>query len=302
MAASVYWDGSDHELRINTIKDEAGTGAPDFPNGITGAGVGGRKNYLINGDFKKNLRVYVSGAATTTTNQYILDRWYIPTLGESATFSTTNGIVTVTAPASGIAQKIENTSNNGGTMTVSYGGTAALTVAESTDNVTYTSVTVANNTFTATPGNYIKITLSGGTVSLAKVQDGPVATDGWHPYDGELGGEVQACSWYLKELNLPAFNTNFYGVVTAGGFRCVIPSLGAKHMRVLPTIIYTNGAITGTLRNASSTVLTSTEPLTISLNNVNGYISLNGSVYNASLNPAFMMLNETRRVLFDAEL
>jgi len=159
-----------------------------------------RRNYLINGNFKINERAYVSGTATVVANQYIFDRWYIPTTGESATFTTTNGIVTVIAPASGIVQKVENTSNNGGTITLSNMGTATLTVTESTDNVTYTTVTVVNGTFTPAAGKYIKITLASGTVSLVKLEDGSVVTNGWHPYDGEFGGEVQACQRYLPSF------------------------------------------------------------------------------------------------------
>jgi hypothetical protein len=87
-------------------------------------------------------------------------------------------------------------------------------VAESTDNVTYTSVTVANNTFTATPGNYIKITLSGGTVSLAKVQDGPVATDGWHPFDGEFGGDGTR---YALKISASRANMSLAGACAIGG-------------------------------------------------------------------------------------
>lgn len=160
--------------------------------------LGVRRNYLINGNFKINERGYVSGTATTVANQYILDRWYIPTIGQSATFTETNGIVTITAPYSGICQKIENISNNGLTRTISYSGTATLTVTESSDNITYTPITLTGKTFTPTSGKYVKITLSNGTVSLIKDEDGSVATDGWHPYDGEFGGEFQACERYCE--------------------------------------------------------------------------------------------------------
>jgi hypothetical protein len=39
-----------------------------------------------------------------------------------------------------------------------------------------------------------------GTFDIAqvKLEDGSVATDGWHPYDGEFGGEVQACQRYYE--------------------------------------------------------------------------------------------------------
>ena len=212
-----------------------------------------RRNYLINGNFKINERAYVSGTATVGANQYIFDRWYIPTTGQNATFTTTLGIVTVTAPASGIVQKVENTSNNGGVMTVSYTGTATLTVTESTDNVTYTAVTVTGKTFTPTAGNYIKITLASGTVSLVKLEDGSVATDGWHPYDGEFGGEVQACARYLPVL--PA-SSRFQGMAyttTAAYAAIILPT----QARGTPTGI-TTSVVGGLLLNSSAVGLTIT--------------------------------------------
>jgi hypothetical protein len=63
-----------------------------------------------------------------------------------------------------------------------------------------------------------------GTFDIAqvKLEDGSVATDGWHPYDGEFGGEVQACQRYLPIFtpkstwtgqayggNLAGFNISF---------------------------------------------------------------------------------------------
>jgi len=42
-----------------------------------------------------------------------------------------------------------------------------------------------------------------GTFDIAqvKLEDGSVATDGWHPYDGEFGGEVQACQRYYEIID-----------------------------------------------------------------------------------------------------
>ena len=42
-----------------------------------------------------------------------------------------------------------------------------------------------------------------GTFDIAqvKIEDGSVATNGWHPYDGEFGGEIQACARYLPVVS-----------------------------------------------------------------------------------------------------
>ena len=233
--------------------------------------LGGRRNYLINGNFKINERAYVSGTATVGANQYIFDRWYIPTTGQNATFTTTNGIITVTAPASGIVQKIENISNNGGVMTVSYTGTATLTVTESTDNVTYTAVIVVGNTFTPTAGTYIKITLASGTVSLVKLEDGSVATNGWHPYDGEFGGEMQACARYLPVAAMSAIG-QVYNTTTA---TFVFPF--GTGTRIPPTGIIANGTYTLLQANGTSIAATSPTYITVTGNNYSGIVNFTGS-------------------------
>jgi hypothetical protein len=58
-----------------------------------------------------------------------------------------------------------------------------------------------------------------GTFDIAqvKLEDGPVATDGWHPYDGEFGSEVEACQRYYYK---PKVSSSFSGTIItsdAGG-------------------------------------------------------------------------------------
>jgi hypothetical protein len=71
-----------------------------------------------------------------------------------------------------------------------------------------------------------------GTFDIAqvKLEDGSVATNGWHPYDGEFGGEVAACERYYRPI---------YGIIAgyssgsgmAAGYGMVIPT-----MRVSPSV------------------------------------------------------------------
>ena len=51
-----------------------------------------------------------------------------------------------------------------------------------------------------------------GTFDIAqvKIEDGSVATAGWHPYDGEFGGEVQACERYYEVITT-SFITSYAG-------------------------------------------------------------------------------------------
>jgi hypothetical protein len=43
-----------------------------------------------------------------------------------------------------------------------------------------------------------------GTFDIAqvKLEDGSIATNGWHPYDGEFGGEEQACGRYYEKVEI----------------------------------------------------------------------------------------------------
>jgi len=69
-------------------------------------------------------------------------------------------------------------------------------------------------------------------IAQVKLEDGAVATDGWHPYDGEFGGEVQACSRYL-----PSFGGTYdmsYGFATSTT-NMVSPIFFKVPARVAPT-------------------------------------------------------------------
>jgi hypothetical protein len=74
------------QLKVDTITDEAGTGSPSLPNGLTVGGVNypstgplSNRNKIINGAMVIDQRN--AGAAVTITGtdvaQYVLDRWYL---------------------------------------------------------------------------------------------------------------------------------------------------------------------------------------------------------------------------------
>jgi hypothetical protein len=72
-----------------------------------------------------------------------------------------------------------------------------------------------------------------GTFDIAqvKIEDGLVATNGWHPYDGEFGGEIDACGRYLnKFINIGA---NF-GAYTQGSYYS--SQLNYTIMRTYPSV------------------------------------------------------------------
>lgn len=90
----------------------------------TVAANGGQRNLLLNPLFAVNQRGYTSGAATTTANQYVYDRWRVVTSGQNAALSGT----TLTVPAGGLEQVVEGANIGGGAYTLSWSGTATATV------------------------------------------------------------------------------------------------------------------------------------------------------------------------------
>ncbi|MEN4053777.1 phage tail protein [Sulfurimonas sp. NWX79] len=137
----------------------------------------GYKNLLINPNGLINQRGYVSGTATVADNEYTLDRWRVVTSGEALTFSTTDNVTTFTAPLNGVEQIIENINLIGGDYILTFNGTATATISQSSDNVTYTSVTAnTDGSYTLTGGLYTKVTLTNGTFSLPQLEQGKVGT------------------------------------------------------------------------------------------------------------------------------
>ena len=189
---------------------------------------GGFKNLLINPNFMVNQRAYVSGIATTTTNQYCHDRWRVPTSGQNVTFTTANGVTTVTAPASGYEQIIENINNIGGTFFLSNQGTATKTVSQSADNATYTTVTPnADGSYNVTGGNYIKINFASGTIIKPQFEQGTKATIF---ENRSYALEDTLCKRYFEQLVDPLLS----GACNAS----LYPRLRVKYQfkRVIPTI------------------------------------------------------------------
>jgi hypothetical protein len=73
-----------------------------------------------------------------------------------------------------------------------------------------------------------------GTLDLAqvKIEDGAVATNGWHPYDGEFGGETQACERYYETIYCANWGYASGAVTGAAGFLAKFNT----NKRVIPTL------------------------------------------------------------------
>lgn len=155
-----------------------------------GGPLAGFRNLIINGNPNINQRGYVSGAATSGANEYTLDRWRVVTSGQNISFTDSNNVRTVTAPAGGCEQLIEGISIISGTYTLSWTGTATATVGG-------TAVSNGGN-FTLTGGTNATVRFSSGTFSLVQIEPGPVAT----PFERRpIGTELALCQRYFERDN-----------------------------------------------------------------------------------------------------
>ncbi len=177
-----------------TAEAQAGT---DNTCAVTPAGIAAYagalsfRNKLINAAFTINQRSYASGAATTSANQYTLDRWRVVTSGQNLSWTGTAPNITITAPAGGVEQVIEGIWIEGGTYTLSWTGTATATVNGSA---------VANGgQVTLTEGANATVRFSGGTVSKPQLERGSYATQFEHrPH----GLEFALCQRYYEPLSV----------------------------------------------------------------------------------------------------
>lgn len=150
----------------------------------------GMRNMLINGNPLINQRSYVSGTATTGANEYTVDRWRVVTTGQSITWTDSNNVRTVTAPAGGVEQVVEGLNLLSETYTLSWTGTATATV----DGNPVTN----GGQVTLTGGTDATVRFINGTFSLAQLEPGPVAT----PYEVRpIGTELALCQRYYIALS-----------------------------------------------------------------------------------------------------
>jgi hypothetical protein len=183
----------------------------------------GARNALINANPIINQRGYVSGTATTTANQYTLDRWRVVISGQSVAWSDSGNVRTVTAPASGIEQVIEGSSLISGTYTLNWTGTAAATVAG-------VAVTKGGNV-TLTGGVDTTVRFSGGTFSLPQLEPGPSVTQFERR---SYAAELALCQRYFYAPNV----TTFYQAYAAGAGQNLTATFWFPvTMRATPTLV-----------------------------------------------------------------
>ena len=122
------------------------------------------------------------------------------------------------------------------TITVTMPSIVGKTLGTDGVHTTDTSISIwfdAGSSFDTRAAN---LGQQSGTFDIAevKIEDGSVATDGWHPYDGEFGGEVQACQRYYVSGNGTYFNSRTGIAVTTS--RILFQNTSFNTMRAVPTV------------------------------------------------------------------
>lgn len=184
-------------------------------------------NMLINPNFVINQRSYTSGAATTGANQYVVDRWRVVVSGQALSWSDSAGVRTITAPAGGVEQVIEDADVIGAagkSYVLSWSGTATATVNGS-------SVTSGQSIASITGGSAVTIRFTNGTVSQPQFEAGTYAT----PFQNRPRQlELALCQRYYEAA---AFYGSNYGTAAASIDNTIyfrVPK------RTAPTIAFSN--------------------------------------------------------------
>jgi hypothetical protein len=161
------------------------------------------RNLIINGSGRVNQRGYVSGTATTTANQFTLDRWFVVTSGQNLTFTGTDAGRVMTAPAGGVGQVIEGANIVGGTYVINWTGTATCTVGG--------VARAKGDTFTLAANANVTVRFFSGTFTDVQIELGAVAT----PFERvDIGLELARCQRYYEKgtTGVIAYQLNANGV------------------------------------------------------------------------------------------
>jgi len=214
-------------------------GAGADPSWQTPAGGGGGgsinefRNVIINPLFDQNQRV-VSGTVILSAGQYGHDRWKAGASGCTYTFSTSNGVTTITISAGSLQQVVEAIvfAGRGGTYFLTWQGTAQGRINGGSYGTSGAVSASLDGSANAT------VEFSAGTLALPQLELGaPGAFSGRHPAQ-----EALLCRRYFHRVTgRRIFVTGSRNTFNVNGY---IHEVFPVPMRVIPTMTY--GAVSNT--------------------------------------------------------
>lgn len=179
-------------------------------------------NLLINSNFLVNQRA-VSGTVTLAAGIYGHDRWKAGASGCTYTFTTSNGIITLTITAGSLQQIVESSNTPPGTNTLALSWTGTSQGKIGTGSFSSSGVTGS-----VTGGSNLTIEFNTGTLSCPKLELNKVT-----PYRHlKLQEELTACKRYYQKS---AFA---YTVQRTGAATQFFTSFFPVEFRTAPTVTY----------------------------------------------------------------
>lgn len=177
-------------------------GQVNFSDGTTQptAAFTGFRNKIINGNFNINQRV-VSGTVTLAAGVYGHDRWKAGAGGCTYTFSTSQGVTTITISAGTLVQVVESVNVLGGDYVLSWIGTAQGRI----DSGSYGASGAVKATIVG--GNNVTVEFGTGTISKVQIETGTTATQF---ENRQFDFELALCLRYFEKSFL-------YGTAPANG-------------------------------------------------------------------------------------
>jgi hypothetical protein len=235
------FDGTD-DIEIGRFDTTNNLFTPAGAVPLTVGPLAGLRNLLINPLGTVNQRGYTSGSATSTANQYTLDRWRVVTSGQNLAWTESAGVRTMTAPAGGVEQVIEGASILSGTYTLNWEGTATATVGG--------TARTKGEIFTLTGGSNVTVRFTGGTFSKPQLEPGSVVT----PFEQRpIGLELALCQRYYEVVSHRQVNVAVSASSESGqiDFKYSVTKRATPTTNVASSSV--SGAVTGTGSVANST-------------------------------------------------
>lgn len=189
-AAGVGYDGTTSGLSSSNVQDAIDEVQSNVDSVVAAQNSqSGLVNLFMNSAFLINHRGYVSGTATTGSNQYTLDRIRVVVSGQSLIFTPAAFGNRITAPAGGAEQVIEGLFVVGGDYACTWTGTGTIQVGG--------VVKAKNETFTLTAKTNATIRMFGEFENFVLTRPDMLGR-----YEYDYAADLRNCMRYAQSKNV----------------------------------------------------------------------------------------------------